>query len=223
MKRRSPKSPSQRRISFWTTLVLGGAGLLVLSITLVLTVLEPPRGSALCASTIQRSSARSTLEVRPGTTIATLQESLKTSAAVVLDAMPVTRRVGVQPTAAAAVWESVRRWPEAVIDVEKETHEFEIREPLPPMRRGEKRGTFVIGAPGDAVYIRLDPLELGAIYALVGSSASGEASSIAFLDRHGDLVFRVVPGRADSRSTGSPSAFDATFQFMSTLPSACGP
>ncbi len=222
MKARPSKRPSHRRISHWTTLVLGGIGLFILSVAIVLTLLEPAGGS-LCASTVQRSTARSTLEVNPGLSVDTLQESLKASTAVALDAFPSNRRVGVTPGAAAAVWESLRQWPEAVIDIVKDAHDFEIRGPLPAIRKDERRGSLVIGGAGEAVSIRLASHELGAIYAFVGGTASGEASSLVFLDRHGSVVFRVVATRADSREEAGATAFASTFQYMTTLPSACRP
>ena len=81
------------------------------------------------------------------------------------------------------------------------------------MRTDAKRGILVIGSAGEGVYVRLAPFELGAICAFVGSSVSGEASSVAFLDRHGTVLVRLLPAGSRARDGADRTAFASTFQY----------
>lgn len=219
-KARTPKK-AKRPMSLSSALVLGGIGLLVLSAAIVLAFFEPEHG-ALCATSVQRSAARSRLEASPTLSVAAVAESLEESTATTLDAFPEDRRVGVSGSMAPLVWESLRQWPGAVVDLIKGGADFEITTSLPPLHSPKGSGQFVVGGQGEALNIRLRAAEVGAIYAFIGRLKAGDAPSVVFLDQRGAVLFKVVPPPADtSREDAIPAYFMKTFRMMGTLPGVC--
>jgi len=220
MKEHTPKKRARRS---WPSLgwVLGGIGVLALAVAVLVAVFEPNR-SSLCATSVQRSAVRSKLETTPTLGVQLLSESIGASIATTLDAFPEDQRVGVAADQAPVVWESMRAWPSTVVDVMKGGADFEIVTPLPPLNRKAGSRDLVIGGVNEPLYIRLRGTDLGAVYAFIARTKSGDVPSVVFLDRRGEILFRVVPSPADlPKGESVPPFFLSTFRLMESLPVLC--
>lgn len=200
-------------------LILGATALLAFGAVMSVVWLEPARGR-LCATTVQRSTARSRIQLSPAIELGTVAASLETSIAVTLDAFPAERRVGVPGTLTPLVWKSLQQWPDPVIDVARGGYELALRSPLPPLATSESRDQYVFGDSDATLMLRLKRSEIGAIYAFVAKRAGGEFPSVIFLDRRGAVVFTVIPGE-HGQDGFLPAHFRSTLRYMATLPGVC--
>ena len=178
--------------------------------------------SPLCASRSARALVQSELGRVADRDIAELAHSIHVSEAVVLDAMPSDRRTGVPADELPVVWEWLRQWPDPVVTLHHGRQFWQARGSLPELRRAMRRGDWGFGDVGDPFSGRIPISELGVIYAYTNSPGDAGVVTIVFLDRSGEILFRIAPHPADkpgARETDQMSS--ETFRRMQALPQTC--
>ena len=194
---------------------------LFLGTELLLALIDHVEGN-LCAGNRLRSRVQWELARQPDLSLDVLAEEIHSSKAVVLDAMPSERRVGVSGKELPAAWQWVSQWPDPVIILWGRGHSFEIHGPLSAVTIGGRSADWSFAAAAGAVLGKLQPSELGAIYAYRARSSGGDVPEMLFLNRSGELIFEIVPGgmlREPLRTL--PIEVTNSFQQMRLLDQTC--
>ena len=194
---------------------------LFLGTELLLALIDPVEGN-LCAGNRLRSRVQWELARQPDLSLDVLAEEIHGSKAMVLDAMPSDRRVGVSGKELPAVWQWVSRWPDPVIILWGRGHSFEIHGPLTAVTIGERHADWSFAAAAGAVLGKLQPSEVGAIYAYYARTRGRDVPEMLFLDRSGELIFEIVPGDALRQSLRTaPIEVTNSFRQMKLLEQVC--
>ena len=196
------------------------AGLIALAV-LGLVVFDTAE-NPLCATRSVRALVQSELARMGETDIAELAHSNHLSEAMVLDAFPRVRRTGVPADELPVVWNWLRQWPDPVVTLHHGRQFWQVRGLLPELRRVMERGDWGFGDAGDAFSGRVPVSEIGAIYAYTAGSGDAATVTVVFLDRSGEILFRIAPhDAAVAAAPGQDERASETFRRMQALPQAC--
>ncbi len=202
--------------------LLGWGAAALLAGTIVAVAVFDRVDNPLCATRSEQELVRTELARGVTPDIEILSRELHVSPAVILDAWPANRRVGVRASELPVIWKWLREWPEPVLSWRSGRHLLQVRGSLPELRVVTQRGYWDLAESSDGLSGRLDVSGVGAIYAYYPRPEQDSTLSIIFLDRQGEMLFRIDPVSVPGTGRAAPDAHTTRiFRRLKGLPQVC--
>lgn len=142
------------------------------------------------------------------------------SEATIASALPETLSLGVDGSQFRSVWDSVTRWGEVLILVQRGAHVLEVHSPLPAGEPSTRSKFFNLGAAAFSGHLRPDLLS--AIHLVAIPGREGLVRGAFFYDSDGSHVFGAfIGGEGTEPSAQQVAAFDQTWALLKSLPRRC--
>jgi putative heme utilization carrier protein HutX len=179
-------------------------------------------GASLCVDAGQARLIQERFKSPERNLIEALRKELGLSEAAVISALPASRAVGVAGSEFAAVWESLRAWPDAVVAIRSSGHVLEVHGPIHAGEPSKVSKYFNLAPEGPGLSGHLRPDLVSAIYAVKLPGRSGDDHGVIFYDSAGEAAFGVyVPAEHAAADTTGLMGFETTRDRMQKLRAAC--
>ncbi len=179
--------------------------------------------SPLCASPEQAAKVSEAYKASPGGLPFMVNKQLGLTESQVVSALPQGQAIGVATSEFAKVWDTLTKWEHGVVLVVTGGQVLEIHGPIKSGAPSTRSKNFNLSTDGDGMSGHLRPDLLSAIYAIsLPGKDDNKTRGVMFMDAEGKSAFGVfMPTEAKPLTQAQIAQFDATWDAMKGMPSAC--